>query len=71
VSQRVELEGVVWQRSRLVVANLQMREPRKPLPPQTTIFLAADLDTLDSMCRESLVFTLESGEVAKNVMTGI
>lgn len=23
-------------------ANLHMREPRKPLPPQTTIFLAAE-----------------------------
>lgn len=32
-------------------ANLQMREPRKPLPPQTTSFLAA---ALDMMCGGTL-----------------
>lgn len=31
----------------LATANLQMREPKKPLPPQTTIFLAADLDMVN------------------------
>lgn len=44
----------------LATANLQMREPKKPLPPQTTIFLAADLDMANLFCEVWLKVYFES-----------
>jgi hypothetical protein len=50
-------------------ANLQIREPRKPLPPQTTIFLAADFDMAIWVC---LRFISGNGEdVDKMAVTEI